>query len=286
VETALIEEDTRPVDFFSLPYWLLMAAFVTSAVAAACGLHAAVQRTVPYAKLVEHNEVAGFMIALVGVLYSVLIAFVVVVVWQQYNEADANYGREVSTAADIFAQAPALPQAEMRTVRTLVDRYVAEMIDEEWPAMRSASASDAATSTLTALSRSTAVTAVGADLGVVARVHLAESVQHLFDLRNRRLADNAETLPPVLWAALLFGAGITVGFGFLFGVVNQRIQLIMTGAVAALIAIMFTLLVELDFPFRRDTAIPVQRWLELQRYLVTRPTALPSANSDARAMPR
>jgi hypothetical protein len=273
------------VDFLALPYWLLMASFVGLAVALACGLHAVVQRTVPYAKLVEHNEVAGFMIAVVGVLYSVLIAFVVVVVWQQYNDADANYSREVSVTADVFAQARALPQAEMRTVQTLVDRYVAEMIDQEWPAMRSASASKAAASTLTSLSRAAAVTAAAPNVAVEVRVRLAESVQHLFDLRSRRLADNAETLPPVLWAALLVGAGITVGFGFLFGVVNFRIQLIMTGAVAALIAIMFTLLVELDFPFRRDTAIPAERWTELRRDLAGGSAALPNANSDARVVP-
>jgi high-affinity Fe2+/Pb2+ permease len=99
------------------------------------------------------------------------------------------------------------------------------------------------------------------------RMYLRETLARLRDLRNRRLSDNGETLPPVLWAALLAGAVITVGFGFLFGVKNFRIQLIMTGAVAALIAMMFTLLVELDFPFRRDTAISANRWINLQRFL-------------------
>ena len=47
----------------------------------------------------------------------------------------------------------------------------------------------------------------------------------------------------------------------------MRVQLIMTGAVAALIGLMFVLLVELDFPFRRDSAISPDRWLELERYI-------------------
>jgi hypothetical protein len=284
VEAALT---ARRLDFFAFPYWLLMTAFVAAAVAAACGLHVAVHRTIPYAKLVEHNEVAGFMIAVVGVLYSVLIAFVVVVVWQQYNDADANYSQEVSAAADVFAGARALPAPQARSVQTLLDRYITEMIDDEWPLMRSARASDAATVTLAALSRDAVATADRPDAGDALRVRVAAAVQHLFDLRNRRLADNAQTLPPVLWAALLVGACITVGFGYLFGVENFRIQLVMTGAVAALIAIMFTLLVELDFPFRRDTAISAQRWVELQRYLhIARSGASSDVQSNTRSTVR
>jgi hypothetical protein len=260
-------EAARTVDFFALPYWILMAVLVVFSAVAACGLHAVVHRSVPYVKLVEHNEVAGFMIAVVGVLYSVLIAFVVVVVWQQYNEADANYSSEVSGVADIFAFGRLLPAERTRPLEALVTRYVAEMVDDEGPARRSARASAAATATLAQLSRFVDGIATRTTGENEVRAHLQSSVQHVFDLRNRRLSDNTQTLPPVLWAALLVGACITVGFGFLFGVVNFRIQLIMTAAVAALIAVMFTLLIELDFPFRRDTAISAERWFELRHYL-------------------
>jgi hypothetical protein len=282
VEIAL--SPGRRMDLFGLPYGLLMAVLVGTAILVSCGLHAVVRRSIPYPKLVEHNEVAGFMIAIVGVLYSVLIAFVVVVVWQQYNESDANYSNEVSAAADIFAFSRPLPQPLAGPLQAGVDRYIAEMIDDEWPTMRAASSSAAATLTLGALARTVARLPAPTDPALAIRARLVEAVQRLFDLRNRRLADNAQTLPPVLWAALLLGACITVGFGFLFGVENFRIQLVMTGAVAALIAIMFTLLIELDFPFRRDTAISSQRWVELQNYLrITHAAdAVPPQNRSAR----
>ena len=142
--------------------------------------------------------------------------------------------------------------------------------------MRSGRSSGAARRTLADLSRAIADAVPRTAVENDARTHLQGSVQHLFDLRNRRLSDNAETLPPVLWAALLVGAIITVCFGFLFGVENFRIQLIMTGAVAALVAVMFTLLIELDFPFRRDTAISAARWFELRHYLdLTRLAGVP-----------
>ena len=252
---------------FSLPYWAVMAAFVAGAVVVGCGAHALVRRFVPYRDLADHNDVAGFIIAIVGVIYAVLLAFVVVVVWQQYNDSDTNYGSEVSAAADVHAFARSLPAGPARITQMLVHQYIHEMIVSEWPAMMHGGRSSTAALTLAHLSQTVARVRPADLVQAQARQHLLESVQHLFDLRNKRLSDNSETMPPVLWAALILGAIITVGFGYLFGVVNFRIQLIMTGCVAALIGIMFALLVELDFPFRRDTAIDAARWVELQRYL-------------------
>ena len=251
----------------ALPYWALMVLFVATAVGLGCGGHAIVRHYVPYADLIEHNDVAGFMIAIVGVIYAVLLAFVVVVVWQQYDASDANYGSEASEVANVHAYARSLPPASAHEIQTLTHRYVREMIDDEWPAMRDGRASTAATATLARMFVTVNAVVPHGEVEDSARARLVESVQRLFDLRNRRLADNETSLPPVLWGALLVGAAITVGFGYLFGVVNVRVQFMMTGAVAALIGVMFVLLVELDFPFQRDSAISPGRWLELEHYL-------------------
>jgi hypothetical protein len=252
---------------FALPYWLLLAILCAGSVAVACGLHALLRRIVAFDKLVEHNDVAGFMIAIVGVLYAVLISFVVVVVWEQYNDADANYAREVSAVADGLAFVRALPPDRQSALRVLFDRYIDEMIDDEWPAMLHEGHSTQATQTLAQLSHTITAEQPRSATESETLTRLQESVQEMFDLRYRRLTANEDTMPAVLWAALLVGAAITVGFGYLFGVRNIRVQLIMTGAVAAMIALMFAVLIELDFPFRRDTAISVDRWVVLRKYI-------------------
>jgi hypothetical protein len=226
-----------------------MILFVCGAVAVSCGGHAIVRRYVPSEDLIEHNDVAGFMISVVGVIYAVLLAFVVVVVWQQYDASDANYGSEASEVANVHAYARSLPAVMRDPLQSLVHRYVHEMIDDEWPAMRAGRSSSAATATLDKMFVAVNAIVPHGPVEENTRSRLVEAVQRLFDLRNQRLSDNRTSLPPVLWGALLVGATITIGFGYLFGVVNVRVQLIMTGAVAALIGVMFVLLVELDFPF-------------------------------------
>ncbi len=207
------------------------------------------------------------MISIVGVLYAVLISFVVVVVWQQYNDADANYAEEVSAVADAYVFARALPAHERVEFRSLVGRYVDLMIAEEWPDMKEARSSRSATETLARLSNDASGPDTASPAERVTLSRLQEAVQRMFDRRNLRLAANVETLPPVLWAALLTGAIVTVLFAYFFGVKSLVIQLTMTAGVALVISLMFTLLIELDFPFRRDTAISPDRWIELRAYL-------------------
>jgi hypothetical protein len=278
------------MDVFSIPYWGVMTILSTLAVIVACAGHALVRRLVPYRDLVKHNDVAGFTIAIIGVIYAVMLAFVVVVVWQQYNDADSRYGEEVASIADLDAYAHELPPNAAITIHAMATHYVRLMIDEEWPAMLRGNESPGAAQVLSDIQQ-TLVTSKPKDTrSAILLLRLMESLQRAKDDRARRLSDNQQTLPYVLWAALLVGAVITVCFGYLFGVENFRVQLAMTGSVAVLIAVSFTLLIELDFPFRRDAAISADRWIYLQHALggsgtaASLPRSKPAADGGIHAL--
>lgn len=255
------------MELFSLPYWAVMAILSTLAVIVACLGHAIVRRLVPYHDLVKHNDVAGFTIAIIGVIYAVMLAFVVVVVWEQYNDADSRYGDEVSAIADLDAYARAVPPDATAAIHAMAAHYVRLMIDEEWPAMLRGRDSSGAAQVLSDLQQTLVAVKPKDTRSAILQLRLMESLQRAKDDRSRRLSDNQQTLPQVLWVALLIGAVITVCFGYLFGVENFRVQLAMTASVALLIAVSFTLLIELDFPFRRDAAISADRWIFLQQAL-------------------
>lgn len=46
-----------------------------------------VQRLVPIAVRRQHNDVAGFIYAVLGVVYAVLLGLMVVAVWEEWNTA-------------------------------------------------------------------------------------------------------------------------------------------------------------------------------------------------------
>ena len=61
-----------------------------------------VQRLVPSERREEHNDVAGFIYAVLGVAYAVLLAFVVTAVWQDYEMAQTNAESEAHELAGRF----------------------------------------------------------------------------------------------------------------------------------------------------------------------------------------
>ena len=63
----------------AVPVWLLGVLLIVGMPAAAVGAQLGIRRTWPHLLEGEHNDVAGFIIAVVGVIYAVLLAFVVII---------------------------------------------------------------------------------------------------------------------------------------------------------------------------------------------------------------
>src|SRR4028119_2316922 len=81
------------------------------ALVAVAGLEA-VRRLVPAERRREHNDVAGFIYAVVGVIYAVLLALTVIAVWEEHEAAKATVREEANELADVFWLARRLPAPE------------------------------------------------------------------------------------------------------------------------------------------------------------------------------
>ena len=92
------------------------------------------------------------------------------------------------------------------------------------------------------------------------QAQVLQDLELMHNARHQRLADNATGLSPFQWMILVLGAAITIGFCFLFGLANQVIHNIMTGAVACVIALTFVLVFRLDYPFHGDPGISSAPW--------------------------
>src|SRR5213595_214043 len=78
----------------------LLVAVITTAVAAT-GLHF-VRRKYPAEVLKENHEVAAIIFNAFGLLYGVVVAFVVFITWSGYDDAKKNLEMEGNEADDIF----------------------------------------------------------------------------------------------------------------------------------------------------------------------------------------
>src|SRR5919112_558700 len=106
-----------------------------------------VQSLVSTERRKQHNDVAGFIYAVLGVSYAVLLGLMLIAVWEQWNAAQDVASDEANELAGIFYWAHALPQPEGRHIQELTRSY-AQVVEEEWPLMAQGSSSPKAWATL------------------------------------------------------------------------------------------------------------------------------------------
>jgi hypothetical protein len=243
------------------PTWLIIIAEVVFIVGISVGGHVLVRRYVPHEVLEKHNDVVGFVLAIVGVIYAVLLAFVVVIAWESYNAAESTAQTEVTAASDLYQLSKTFRDPERKALRAELIRYAQLVRDEDWPAMQNGDESPAAQESERRISDD-AVQMINSD----ARNHIAIEqavmglVREFQDARRTRLNENDAGIPRSLWTGLILGAIFTVAFTYLFGVENFRLQLVMTALLATLIALMFSMIVALDYPYRGATSISPAIW--------------------------
>lgn len=114
-----------------VPGALLGSLIVVVAIAASLVGLFLVRRRVALATLERHNDVAGFIIAVIGGLYAVLLAFVVVSVWGQFEAARADASHEADLVDLLYANAAFFP-GHVAYIRTDLRAYAQSVVDNEW----------------------------------------------------------------------------------------------------------------------------------------------------------
>ena len=72
----------------------------------------ATRRFTDYQTRRSHNDIAGFIFTTVGAIYGVLLAFITVVVWEQYNAASENAAKEATMALAMYRNLSLYPDQE------------------------------------------------------------------------------------------------------------------------------------------------------------------------------
>jgi hypothetical protein len=250
----------------SAPGWLVFLELVIVFPTLVLLVQMGMRRRWPALARGEHNDVVGFIIAVVGVIYAVLLAFVVIVAWESFTRAEEVVGQEASALRTLYRNSVGLPEGMQAPMRDLVLRYATDVVDDSWPAMAQGRPGDAGAGKIlqdmSDVLAGTPVTTPGQQEFVGAEV---DRLNQLVSLRSQRLDFVESGIPTSLWLALLVGALVTVGFALLFGLERTGLHLVMVGSLAVLIGVLLFVAVGFNYPFAGDIAVhpaPFERVLE------------------------
>ena len=227
-----------------------------------------VRRLVPAERRREHNDVAGFIYAVVGVAYAVVLALVIIAVWERFSEARGTAAREASQLAEVFWLARRLPEPEGPRIQELARSYATVVAEEEWETMaQGAGSSPEAWELMDEMRLLAQDMEVDSLSDQVLFEQGLERVDELADARRARMVEAEEGVPAVLWAVLAFGGIVTVGFTYLFGLENTWAHRLMVVTLAALIGMVLFTIGAMEHPFSGGARIGTEAFeLVLERF--------------------
>lgn len=219
--------------------------------------HFMVQRSL---KIKEGNETVGFLAHQIGILYAVLIGFIAVTSWNNFDNAALIAENETNSLADVYRIANNFSKETKERIQTLALRYAKLLVSKEWPLMQEGGESKAANQTAGEIFDALASFQPQAKNEANLQKQGLKEVLLFLDNRRERLDKNLEGFPNVIWIILLVGAILMIGITFFIYPYNRIRQLIMTGMLTALIGMQLTLINEFAYPFRGTIIVSPTRW--------------------------
>ena len=238
-----------------VPTWLLLVVLVGALVGIVLLIVWLIRRLVPPVREGFDAEVSSQMLGVVAALFGLLLAFIVVIAYQNFGDTQNNVGNEADALASVVRDSGAFPQAGRERIRNAVALYVRTVVDDEWPRMHngkdSARASAAVGGIYTALQ--------GVEpKGPRQVAFYDDSVQQLSTAlvaRRNRLDEAAGGLPWIIVVLLLVGSIVIIGYTVFVGSRSFWFHAIGAGAIALVLGLSLVVLLDLSYPFSGNLSV-------------------------------
>ena len=251
---------------YNNPTWLWGSILILGSTALACAGLLIFHRLVHVKLRRAHNDLAGFTIAVIGVLYAVLLAFIAIATWESFSKASDIVEAESDYAGGIYLDTQGLPEAKGKAIRDAVARYVSVVIDDEWPVREAGKIPDQGWKPLRDLDSAIA-TIQPQNLGeAVIQAELLRTWNELYQSRSSRLSALSWGIFRA-WSggSCSWGAAITTGYTYLFGFESFGMHIAMTATMAATLALVVVLIIALDYPFRGEISVTPDPFIMTQQ---------------------
>jgi hypothetical protein len=243
------------IDFLPATVQALLIAMVFAGVTIG-GLYLVRRRVEPETLRTDH-DVAGFTFGVIGAFYGVVLAFVIVAVWQRFERANEQVQAESLAVSNLYNLALGLGEPLRTEMRDALRTYASNVLTSEWKEM----AEDRFPPDQTPVQKIWNIILKAKPAGAQQQVFLDKSIDQLTqlsDLRRLRYVYYAEDLPSVIWIVIYVGCAITLGFSYFFVTRRFRQQAIMCGTFAALIGLTILAISELATPYQGAVVVSNQ----------------------------
>ncbi|GAA3542655.1 DUF4239 domain-containing protein [Amycolatopsis ultiminotia] len=205
----------------------------------------------------DNNDAAGQVFTIVGGLHAVLVAFVLISLFDGVGTArDDSYSEADSLVAATWA-AQALPGDTGEQVRTLAIAYADTVARQEWPRLADRGPQpETGWTQLDRMRRAVAAATASDDWETDRKNEATDELWQVYQDRQSRLTGaQAPGVGSVMWFALILGSVIFVLLPNLFGGTRMAAHLVLVSTLAATIALLLYAIFQLQNPFAGGASV-------------------------------
>ena len=185
----------------------------------------------------DHNDIAGFLIAVVGVVFAILVSSLAVTVLMRQDRAQTLVVQEAQALESIVRETDLLAPDQRKIVRAHVKVYLDAAIDGDWPEMRRAQWPTAARDSANILWNDIVALPVTDFSQMLTAQNLRQQLDKLTEIRRDRSEIATTGVDRVVWAVVLLGSASTILFAILPGdiVVSGMVYDVATGVLKVVV---------------------------------------------------
>lgn len=214
--------------------------------------HSLIRKQIQKLPHLSFSEVGGIMFATISLIYSLLLAFAIVAVWEDYEEINKKVIEEAAKLSEVRETASKLPEPMYQNIKANLLNYVQTEIKNEWYQLGHKPGHNPYMHRLrTYLRHSDNLTAKQATVAAA----IYDELTDIVTIRNVRAVNTRSHVPTLVWVILIVGSLSVMGFSFLFTMEPEWMNKLLSGVLTCLIAMCIFLMFMLDHPLCGSSAV-------------------------------
>lgn len=202
--------------------------------------------------MAPHSDVHGIgtYLEVLGGLYSIVVAFVIYVVWDQFSRVQIGLAQEASAIEDLYRVATFLSDDKaVWPIRAAARQYLDSTAGDEPRNLAKGQTSRLAEEQFDAMCRTVRGVEIKTNKDEAVFAELLHAMARVSDARDARLGVSATRIPRTLWNLVVF-ASIALFGGFLaLGIHSVFLSLLVVAAVASTLTFLLAVIQDMDNPF-------------------------------------
>ncbi|PVD52249.1 hypothetical protein DC498_11030 [Terrimonas sp.] len=248
-----------------MPSWLLCFLFVTVVILCSLlGLYI-FNEWHRHTKLLPNNEVAGVMFGAISLIYSLILAFVIVAAWEAYEDLEKEIQAESDKMNNIITHISTMPDSIRQPIHEALYNYCQRVRDDEWN-MQSEGV-DNQSSAIPCIRLMLLTLDPKNELQRNVFKVVDEDLSQITELRRSRLSHNRSQIPGIVWQILQYGSVLLIVFSYFFHVASLKLKRIYLSFFSGCLGMCLFLVWSLDHPFHKHIQVSNKPYMEIQQIL-------------------